>query len=271
MQVLSWNVWWRFGPWEDRQPAIVSELRRVDPDVVALQEVWAVDGIDQLDGIRRATGWQVARTVDAEGGPQEFGNAVLSRWPVTVLEQVDLPGPSGRPSHRSALACLVDAPTGPLVTVVTHLAWQYDQSSLRQEQLALVASLVERHRPRGTDPDPVVLAGDLNAVPESDEIRRLTGLAPPYQPGLVFTDCWAAVGDGPGHTWTRDNPHADEALWPRRRLDYVLVSWPRGKPYGNPLSARLVGTDPVCGTVPSDHYGVVVELDDRRPEVAHER
>lgn len=263
MRVLTWNVWWRFGPWRDRQPAIISELRRVDPDVALLQEVWALDGVDQVDAIREATGWHIVRTTDAHGSPQEFGNAVASRWPVQPLEQVALVGPEGSASHRSALACRIDAPGRPLIAIVTHLAWQYDQSALRQEQLEQVVALAERHRGSGPDAGPVVLAGDFNAVPESDEIRRLTGLAPPFTAGLVFTDCWAAVGDGPGHTWTRDNPHAADALWPRRRLDHVFVSWPRAKPYGNPRSARLVGTRPVCGVVPSDHYGVVVELDDR--------
>ncbi|WP_176819045.1 hypothetical protein [Quadrisphaera sp. DSM 44207] len=39
VRVLTWNMWWRFGPaWRSRQPALPHHLRRVDPDVVALQE-----------------------------------------------------------------------------------------------------------------------------------------------------------------------------------------------------------------------------------------
>ena len=124
-----------------------------------------------------------------------------------------------------------------------------------------------QHRRPGSEPPaspPTILAGDFNAVPDSDEIRRLTGLSTPYRPGRVFTDAWAAVGDGPGHTWTRDNPHAGDALWPRRRLDYVFVSYPRAKPLANPVAAWLAGVDPIDGVVPSDHYAVVVELDDRQ-------
>jgi endonuclease/exonuclease/phosphatase family metal-dependent hydrolase len=40
VRVMTWNIWWRFGPrWRGRQPALLETLRQVDPDVVALQEV----------------------------------------------------------------------------------------------------------------------------------------------------------------------------------------------------------------------------------------
>lgn len=266
MRVLTWNIWWRFGDWEPRQPAIAAELAAIDADLVFLQEVWAVDGVDQAVQLADATGLNVARTVrlsgDRAGEAQEFGNAVLCRWPLEVVGQIRLPGLDGSPSHRSALLVEVAAPSGRFLAVVTHLAWQYDYSDVRQAQLAAVVGAIRSHL---SSPLPVVLGGDLNAVPGSDEIRRLTGEAAPYERGLVFTDAWAAVGEGPGHTWTRDNPHAAEALWPRRRLDYLFVSWPRPKPYLNPLSVRLVGVEPRGGVVPSDHYGVVAELDDRPP------
>jgi len=262
---VTWNLWWRFGPWEERQPAIRSELLRLRPDVVLLQEVWATeDGRDQSSELAAALGFHVARTVQADGRPQSFGNAVLSRWPIRAEEMIVLPDANGDPSHRSALTAIVETPAGPQPFTVTHLAWQYDVGLLRARQLEAVVGLVARHRSEDPAAPPPVLGGDLNAVPDSDEVRRLTGRSTPYQPGLVFTDCWEAVGDGPGHTWNRDNPHAADALWPRRRLDYVLVAWPRPKPLANPLSAELGGCGAGDGAVPSDHYAVVVDLDDRQ-------
>ncbi|MEM7341646.1 MAG: endonuclease/exonuclease/phosphatase family protein [Actinomycetota bacterium] len=266
MRALTWNIWWQFGPWQERQPAIQAELAAVDADVVLLQEVWATDDHgDQAERLAAPLGYHVERTTKPDGSPHAFGNAILSRWPMTRREQITLSGPDGGPSHRSALAATVAAPTGEWLVVTTHLAWQYDQSALRSRQLQEVVDLAVRHRSAEPDHPPVILGGDLNAVPESDEVRRLTGLAPPYTDGLVFTDCWAAVGDGDGDTWTRDNPHSSEALWPRRRLDYVFVTWPRPKPLGNPVRARLVGCAAHGGMVPSDHYGVVVDFDDRPP------
>ena len=265
MRVVTWNLWWQFGPWVERQAAIIAELRAVDADVVLLQEVWATDEEDQSTILAEACGSQAVRTRRANGEPERFGNAILSRWPIEHVETVALSGHGDQPSHRSAMAARVVGPSGAWVVIVTHLTWQYDQGEVRQRQLTEIAELARRLRSDDPDAPPVVLAGDLNAVPESDEVRRLTGVSRPYVEDMVFTDCWAAVGDGPGHTWTRDNPHAADAVWPRRRLDYVLVSWPRPKPLGNPVAAELIGVNPHDGVVGSDHYGVVVELDSRAP------
>jgi endonuclease/exonuclease/phosphatase family metal-dependent hydrolase len=41
VRVASWNLWWRFGPWERRRDAIAAVLADARPDVIGLQEVWA--------------------------------------------------------------------------------------------------------------------------------------------------------------------------------------------------------------------------------------
>jgi endonuclease/exonuclease/phosphatase family metal-dependent hydrolase len=41
MRILSWNLWWRYGPWERRREAIAATLAQVGPDLCGLQEVWA--------------------------------------------------------------------------------------------------------------------------------------------------------------------------------------------------------------------------------------
>src|SRR3712207_6527036 len=103
---MTWNLWWRFGPWEARRKAILEVLREVSPDVLALQEVWAEDGVD-------GGGENLAETLAEELGmhcaytgsttPQRWqrrlgwapvgeGNAVLSRYPVLDHQVVRLPG-----------------------------------------------------------------------------------------------------------------------------------------------------------------------------------
>ena len=106
------------------------------------------------------------------------------------------------------------------------------------------------------------MAGDFNAVPTSDEIRLLTGERPPPVPALVWSDAWAQAGDGPGHTWDGRNPYLSQAMWPNRRIDYVFVATPRPVPHGNIAAIQLIGTEPVDGIMPSDHYGVAVDLID---------
>ena len=287
---MTWNLWWRFGPWQQRQSPILAELRAVNPDVAFLQEVWAdtpqgrnnadADAAaecrgDQAQNLADGLGMSMLRTVDDAGQPQGFGNAILSRWPLELVEQVALPDEDGNPSRRTALLARISAPTCSLLVAVTHLSWEYYHGPLRQEQLRLIVERLDAHyrRPEPqsgsasteppSQPELVVVAGDLNAPPNSDEVRRLTGLSTPYVPKLVFTDAWAAVTDEPGHTWDRHNPHRTDSQWPRRRLDYLMVGWPRPKPLGNPRSAVLAGKQAHDGVVPSDHYGVVAEIDRR--------
>jgi endonuclease/exonuclease/phosphatase family metal-dependent hydrolase len=156
---------------------------------------------------------------------------------------------------------VLDAPCGELPVICTHLAFRFDESALRQRQAAALAELAAELR--GADPverPPVLLCGDLNAVPDSDELRQLTGRSAPAVPGLVFTDTWPQVRPDPGPTWTRRNPYVEDASWPERRIDYVLASWPRRAPLGKPLQAFHIGDGPVDGVWPSDHLGVAVDL-----------
>ncbi|MFH8350184.1 endonuclease/exonuclease/phosphatase family protein [Streptomyces sp. NPDC018045] len=44
IRVLTWNVWWRFGPWEGRRKAILTVVRDLQPDIIGLQEAWAYGG-----------------------------------------------------------------------------------------------------------------------------------------------------------------------------------------------------------------------------------
>ncbi len=41
---MSWNLWWRYGPWEQRQQAIAATLAEVQPDLCGFQEVWGGPG-----------------------------------------------------------------------------------------------------------------------------------------------------------------------------------------------------------------------------------
>jgi endonuclease/exonuclease/phosphatase family metal-dependent hydrolase len=262
LRVMTWNLWWRFGPWWPRQRAIGEVIVAEGADVIGLQEVWVEeDGANQADVLARKVGYHHAV------GPLRFRdgvamtNAVLSRWPIRRRICRPLPGPDGQPSFRSVLAAEIDAPVGRLLFVTTHLDWAFDASATRVAQARAVAELVAECRNDPGSGYPAVLTGDLNAVPHADEIRGLTGATAPLAGGLVFTDAWSvAGGSDPGNTWDGDNPHLAGATWPNRRLDYVMVSWPRPKPSGTVAGVHLAGREPIGGVVPSDHYAVVADL-----------
>ncbi|MBA2281489.1 MAG: endonuclease/exonuclease/phosphatase family protein [Acidimicrobiia bacterium] len=267
LRVLTWNLWWQFGPWEERLPAIVETVRRLDPDIACLQEVWIEPGADGPDGhggdssarrIGDALGFEHRGTHRLVLDEVGFGNAVVSRWPITGGESLPLPGLDDAEELRTCFRADIDSPHGPLQVFSTHLNWRFDQSAIRQEQVRAICAFIAGSPPRSYPP---VLAGDFNALPDSDEVRMLTGRAAVPEPKLVFHDAWEAAGDGgPGHTWSNSNPFALLDLEPNRRIDYVFAGWPKGGGRGQVLDCEVVGTEPVDGIVGSDHYGVIATL-----------
>lgn len=262
IRIATWNLWWHFGPWEARQPAIVETMRAVDADVWCLQEVFggrggadqAVDLADALGGYHAAH----ATRFDLDHFEESIGNAVLARWPITGMEWRALPAPEGLDELRLVVRADVAAPDRPIEVFSTHLNWRLDQSDVRQAQVRAICSFVDETRDRRVFPP--VLCGDFNADPESDEIRMLTGLAAVPVPKLVFIDAWRAGGSGPGMTWDNRNAFAAADCEPDRRIDYVLVGYPREHGLGQTLAAALLGAEPVDGVWPSDHFGVVADL-----------
>ena len=260
MRVLTWNIWWRYGPWERRRPAIAATLARLDADVVALQEVWSDETTNLAAELAAELGYHhvFAWGMDREG--IGFGCALLSRWPIARSESTMLHGQEETGEGRVALFAEVDGPRGRLPIFCTHLNWRFDHSLIRQHQVADLARFVERMRPRPRTFPPIV-CGDFNAEPGSEEIRMLTGLAACPVEGLVFHDAWnCAGGGGPGHTWDNANPYVAVGFEPDRRIDYILAGWPMARGAGHVVECRVTGNEPVDGVWPSDHHAVLAEL-----------
>lgn len=265
LRVLTWNLWHRFGPWEARRPAIAATLARLDADVICLQEVWEDATVGFAEELAAGLGFHHAYGARLEVEGVRFGNAVLSRWPITASEVLPLPAPEGAEELRTCLRADVEGPRGALQLFSTHLNWRFDQSDVRQEQVRAICQFVDGAKPAGGRRYPPILAGDFNADPDSDEMRLLTGRAATPVPKLVFHDAWEVAGQASdssatGATWTNRNPYARLDLEPDRRIDYVLVGWPKAGGAGHVTRCTVEGLEPVDGVVPSDHLAVLAEL-----------
>ena len=256
--MLTWNLWWRFGEPERRATAIASVLRAARPDVCGLQEVWS--GEDGNLAERLAAELDMHWTWAEWRAPaQGIGNAVLSRWPIVEQEELTLPAAPGNEAARVALATVLQTPAGQLPFATTHLDPEPDASATRCEQVRALAGFLE---PLTGLERPLVLTGDLNAEPDSDEVRLLCGhKTAPVRPGFVLVDAWRyADPSATPWTWDRANPHARESGEPSARIDYVLVAPPREGTGGAVASAERIGAEPVDGVWPSDHAGVLAEV-----------
>jgi endonuclease/exonuclease/phosphatase family metal-dependent hydrolase len=259
LRVLTLNIWNRQGPWEQRLALIREGIRRLSPDLVALEEVLARGARSQADEIAEGLGYEAAfGTAHDLGGDVRFGNAALSRWPFESSRAIPLPV-GARDEHRSLLFAEIASPHGKIPFFVTHLNWKFHHGVVRERQVVAIAAHVKAEAPIAGLP--AILAGDFNAEPESAEIRFLKGLGSLEGKSTFFADCFAIAGEGPGFTYdgTR-NPFAAEAQEYPRRLDYIFSRGPDKAFRGKPLRASVVMDELLEGVAASDHYGVYAEI-----------
>jgi endonuclease/exonuclease/phosphatase family metal-dependent hydrolase len=271
LRILTINVQNDEG--DPRRLALLNrELRRIDPDVVAFQEVLHTPRRNQLDELLAGT--DLFRTHQAQAmsytppfADRYGGNAVATRWPHHVVEVLDLRLADAMDVPWASLALSIALPgEGDVLFIAATASWRLDAESARERQAVALTDLDARHRREL----PTIIAGDFNAAPEAASIRYLTGLQSIAGHSAHYHDAWAIAGNGPGHTWTADNPNASSVIDQiirqpnhRRRLDYVFIgSW-----HAHPTAhcqvraAELAFDQPDNGIWPSDHFGVVVDVE----------
>jgi endonuclease/exonuclease/phosphatase family metal-dependent hydrolase len=261
---MSWNVWWRFGTsWPAREVAVHDVVGRIGPDLLGLQETWSTAHESQPEllaarlgahGAFQASG--IPPLPDPPESPDQVGVQIgvglVSRWPLLDVHGHTLPAVHQEPP--TALVATVDHPLGPLHVIVACTEWRPE---LRDDHLAQTKELAVLMSDPARDGDlPVLLLGDLNARTGTPEIDVVASVA---------TDLWTAGGgEDDAVTLSSTTPYAplDAVRQIDRRVDYVFAR--PGRP-GRPLvvsGSRLAGTQPVGGTLPSDHYATVSELDE---------
>ncbi len=257
LSVLSWNIWWQFGPWQARAPAIEAALAQADADVIALQEVWGDTADNYGKILAEKLGYHYAHADCMTMNGTGFGNAILSRWPIEKSETLTLSGSQETGETRNAIYARIDGPRGAFDFFCTHLNWRYEQSHIRQAQVREVAEFVKKNT---SGKMPPILCGDFNAEPMSDEIRALTGLTTAAASGLVFHDAWAVAGQGAGLTWDNQNPFVAAEFEPDRRIDYIFAGRPKARGRGHVTDIEIIGNAPFDGVWPSDHFGLLAKI-----------
>jgi len=231
IRVLTYNI--HHGEGTDGKvdlPRLAAVIAGVKPDLVALQEVdhktKRTGGVDQTAELARLTGLRgkFGKAIDYQGG--EYGQAILSRHPIKGVEVHVLPG---EPERETRIAVAAEIPLGDsgrtIRFVTTHLHHQSDE--FRQRQAAKLDELFGRG---GT---PVIVAGDLNATPDSKPLGKLA-------------KNWKSAEVGkPLLTFPVDKP--------AKQIDYVLV---RPADKFKVTEARVLDE-----AVASDHRALLVVLE----------
>ncbi len=135
-------------------PARINDvLAEMDADVVALQEVASLEQHGEfLTELQRATGFTVVAGPTLTRRGSDFGNAVLSRFPVDRFARIDLAISGCEP--RGALDVCIDIGGRRLRVLGTHLGLRPAE---RREQVRRLLGVIE-----DGDPATTVLMGDVN-------------------------------------------------------------------------------------------------------------
>ena len=257
-----------------RQEALNAELRRLDPDLVSFQEVIQTPERDQLKELLAGTHLNGTHQAQAlaytpSRADRFGGTAVATRWPHRVVETLDVRVAGEAIGPWCTLAAVVEVPDeGEMLFIATTTCARLDGEAARERQVVALTDLDARHR----RVLPTVMAGDFNARPDAASIRYLTGSQSLGGQSVLYHDTWDLAGEGPGYTWTADNPITSSLMDQiirqpgyRCRIDYVFVGsagFQAGPgAHAQVRSATLAFDRPVNGVWPSDHFGVLVELD----------
>ncbi|MEC8251916.1 MAG: endonuclease/exonuclease/phosphatase family protein [Planctomycetota bacterium] len=235
LRVVTWNIHHARGL-DDRVDVarIAAELEALDADFVLLQEVDVgvrrSGGVDIPAELAAALGMHAAfeKNIPYQGG--EYGNAILSRWPITSRANRRYQM-LRRDEQRGLLTVTVHSPHGALAIGCTHIDSRTDDAERMKNVPEILETVAQREL--------FAVGGDFNDLPDSRVHRALSE---------ALIDCWREAGAG-------TDGGSYPAAAPIKRIDWLLRA-PRSG--WRASSARVVPTDA------SDHRAVLFELQRRR-------
>jgi len=225
LRVATWNIHMGRGSDGRRDLERVARIiRDLDVDCIGLQEVdnrHAAEA-DDLSRLAVATGMQAVAGPTMARPEGDYGNALLSRWPVTRVARHDLSVTGREP--RGLLYAAIDWRGGTVEVAVTHLGLRPFE---RRQQVERLLELLPAGQAR-----PLLLLGDFNEW---------------LLWGRPLRWLHRRFGRAPA-------PATFPARWPLIHLDHILAAGPLRL-----LRVRAVGTK--LTRAASDHLPVVADIE----------
>lgn len=207
-------------------------------DVIAMQELDAPE-TDDGEGVHHARdlaarlGMTLLFCRTFRRGVGYYGHALLGRAKLELVKVTTFPAPSPSAEPRGAIWARTEAPGGKRLSVIsTHLGLGRRERSMQSLEL-----LGDGWLGSGAIREPVILCGDLNAVPNASTHRRLS---------MRLRDAQRALRARPKPTFP--------SLLPVLRIDHVFVS----------QDVRVTGAEVPWNARSrraSDHLPLIVDLE----------
>ena len=270
LTVVDYNMdhnWPKFLLRRERMDTIVRELRRINPDIVFLQEASIVKGDNAAEYIAGKIGFNsVYARANGNAGLIGFeeGEAVITRFSVIGIKVHRLKPKPGFFENRICLRATLNTPAGPLNVYCTHFSHKEERDALRYKQAGDLLRFIKSD----SGQMPLILAGDFNSTPLSD-VYGLIKSSGFLDAALLFNSGKGGT-EVPFYTSGVDSLR-DTAAKPDKRIDYIFFkslnggsgsySWEVSDYYGflpDPVKLKYKGN-----MVPfwiSDHVGIVLTL-----------
>lgn len=238
LSVVTLNLWHDKGDWPARQRQIVAELRRLQPDVIALQEVLQHENLpNQAQTLADALGYRAYFvSVDAADAPRRYGNAILSRHPLLALDWKPL---QPADDYRSVAHARIVLDGRTVNLYATHLHYKPEGGAIRKRQIDDLLAYIDA----SADGAPSLVAGDFNApehAPEFAQFRqRFDNAYGRLHPGIA--------DDAREHSTLNLNQYAP------LRIDHI---WYEPAAFAAESAQILFSAPDADGVWASDHYGV---------------
>jgi len=216
--VMTYNIHQGFGAGQVPSLDLLTDaISAQSPDVLLLQEVvrgWMID--EQHDALSVLAERLKMPYVFAPNIGDLYGNAILSRFPMTDIKRVHF---AVQPSLRHQPRGAVGVRIGDVLIVTTHLDELADSSAVRQEQVRTIL--------REWDGEKIaIIAGDMNADPGDLEMS------------LFGEAGYGDLVESLGTTTVTDDPP--------RRIDYI---WGIGVIGSSPRKVEAPGASDHFGLV----------------------
>jgi endonuclease/exonuclease/phosphatase family metal-dependent hydrolase len=176
LRVATYNVHGCVGMDRQRSEARIADvIAQLSVDIIGLQELdlsrRRSAGVDQTGMIAERLGWHSYFHPAIRRDSEHYGNAVLSRYPLTFRRAVELPGtaPFFCRENRAAIEMDVETNLGTVQIINTHLGLGWRERLLQAQLFARA----EWHAAIAGDA-PLILLGDFNSLPGSRPYRALT-------------------------------------------------------------------------------------------------
>lgn len=220
LKVITWNI--KFG---NEVETAIAELASTpvlaDADLLLLQEMDA-DGVDTLAQTLSYNYVYYPASLHSRHG-KDFGNAVLSKWPLVDTQKLLLPNENWRNGQRRIAVQGVTDIDGLLVDLYSvHTETPWMGAVGRNEQIDTVVAETE------TEPGPAIVGGDFNTLTPQSRGRldkRFADAGFKRVSSTADPTLEVGVGFSVDHIYARGFTIEENGVWPETEASDHFPVW----------------------------------------------